>query len=59
MNRWLAHVKQVQKVNPSKRLKDILKMAGKTYKKTKAIVIKPTKKSRKSRKSRKTRKSRK
>ncbi len=31
--KWLAHVKRTMKANPGKKLKDVLKMAKKTYKK--------------------------
>ena len=35
---WLAHVKKTMAENPGKRLKDVLKLASKTYKKTKSVV---------------------
>ena len=34
MSDWLKHVLAVKKANPGKMLKDILKMASKSYKKT-------------------------
>ena len=34
MSAWLDHVKALQKKNPSKSLKEVLKMASKTYKKS-------------------------
>ncbi len=53
-NPWMDHVKSVRKANPGKQLKEILKMAGKTYKKqAKAPCAKVTKKTRKVRKSKK------
>ena len=53
-NPWMDHVKTVKKANPGKSLKEILKMAGKTYKKqAKAPGAKKVKKTRKVRKSRK------
>jgi ribosomal protein L12E/L44/L45/RPP1/RPP2 len=53
-NPWMDHVKTVKKANPGKSLKEILKMAGKTYKKqAKAPGAKKAKKTRKVRKSRK------
>lgn len=33
MSAWLEHVKKTMKANPDKSLKDVLKMAKKTYKK--------------------------
>lgn len=33
-NAWMEHVKAVRKANPSKSLKEVLKMAGKSYKKS-------------------------
>ena len=33
-NAWMEHVKAVKKANPSKSLKEVLKMAGKSYKKS-------------------------
>jgi hypothetical protein len=56
-NPWMDHVKSVRKANPGKQLKEILKMAGKTYKKqAKAPCAKVTKKTRKVRKVRKSKK---
>ena len=53
-NPWMDHVKTVKKANPGKSLKEILIMAGKTYKKqAKSPGAKKTKKTRKVRKSRK------
>jgi hypothetical protein len=33
-NSWMEHVKSVRKQNPKKSLKDVLKMASKSYKKS-------------------------
>ena len=33
VNPWLVHVKKTMKLHPNKDFKDILKLAGKTYKK--------------------------
>tara|TARA_B100002019_G_C21199760_1_gene563347 strand:- start:955 stop:1239 length:285 start_codon:yes stop_codon:yes gene_type:complete len=53
-NPWMDHVKAVKKANPDKSLKEVLKMAGKTYKKqAKAPGAKKAKKTRKVRKSKK------
>ena len=53
-NPWMDHVKTVKKANPDKSLKEILKMAGKTYKKqAEAPGAKKAKKTRKVRKSKK------
>ena len=53
-NPWMDHVKTVRKANPGKSLKEVLKMAGKTYKKQGTSVAKKSKKARKgSRKARK------
>ncbi len=50
-NPWMDHVKVVKKANPGKSLKEVLKMAGKTYKKqVKAPGAKKVKKTRKARK---------
>ena len=38
MSAWLEHVKKTMKLNPGKQLKDVLKLAAKTYKKTKSTV---------------------
>lgn len=59
-NPWMDHVKAVKKANPGKSLKEVLKMAGKTYKKQGKSVAKKSRKVRKgSRKARKgTRKGR-
>lgn len=35
MNAWMTHVMKVKKQNPNKSLKEVLKMASKTYKKQK------------------------
>lgn len=53
MSDWLSHVKKTMKMNPGKPLKDVLKMAKKTYKKVgKAVAYGVTgKKSRRHRKS--------
>ena len=61
VNRWLIHVKQVSKDNKGKGLKEILKMAKKTYKKSPGVHKKERKKThrkkrRKTRKKRKTKK---
>jgi hypothetical protein len=46
---WMAHVKRTMRANPGKKLKDVLKMAKKTYKKgTKKTARKTRKGSRKS-----------
>lgn len=64
-NPWMDHVKAVKKANPDKSLKEVLKMAGKTYKRApgakKAVKTRKVKKGKKgSRKARKgTRKGRK
>jgi hypothetical protein len=56
-NPWMDHVKTVRKANPGKQLKEILKMAGKTYKKqAKAPCAKVTKSNKKTRKVRKSKK---
>ena len=34
MSAWLKHVKKTMKMHPGKKLKDVLKLAAKTYKKT-------------------------
>ena len=53
-NPWMDHVKSVKKANPGKSLKEILIMAGKTYKKqAKAPGAKKVKKTRKVKKSKK------
>ena len=50
-NPWMDHVKAVKKANPGKSLKEVLKMAGKTYKKQpKAPGAKKSRKTRKTRK---------
>ena len=50
-NPWMDHVKAVKKANPGKSLKEVLKMAGKTYKKQpKAPGAKKSRKTKKSRK---------
>lgn len=47
-NPWMDHVKAVKKANPGKSLKEVLKMAGKTYKKQpKAPGAKKSRKTRK------------
>ena len=33
MTKWLDHVKKVKKEHPKEKLKDVLKLASKTYKK--------------------------
>lgn len=35
MNKWLEHVKVVKKANPKLKLKDVLRLAKKSYKKEK------------------------
>lgn len=46
---WMAHVKKTMRANPGKKLKEILKLAKKTYKKgTKKTARKTRKGSRKS-----------
>jgi hypothetical protein len=37
MTDWMTHVMATKRANPSKSLKDILKMAAKTYKKKSKI----------------------
>ena len=58
VNRWLIHVKQVSKDNKGKGLKEILKMAKKTYKKSPGVHKKERKKTHRKRR-RKTHKKRK
>ena len=49
-NPWMDHVQSTRKANPSKSFKEVLVLAGKTYKKgTKTAA--PAKKSRKTKKS--------
>ena len=38
MSNWLDHVKKTMKLHPGKALKDVLKLASKTYKKTTSVV---------------------
>jgi len=38
MSAWLKHVKKTMKMHPGKKLKDVLKLAAKTYKKTESTV---------------------
>ena len=73
MNKWMEHIKSVQAANPTMIFKDVLVLAGKTYKKgasvvsnvvglkkskkSKKMMKKSGKKSRKSGKSKKTKKS--
>ena len=61
MSAWLDHVKATLKANPGTALKDVLKLASKTYKKTKGVVKYAVtgKKSRKGGKAKKSRKVRK
>lgn len=72
MNPWALHIKNTQKKNPALMFKDVLKLAGKTYKKSAKAIgsIIPTKKvakkskkakkvSKKAKKSRKAKKSKK
>ena len=47
VNAWMTHVKEVSKANAGKSLKEILKMAKKTYKKSPAAHKKAHKKSHK------------
>jgi hypothetical protein len=56
-NAWQMHVKSTMAKNPGKSLKDCLKMASKTYSKSKSASSSVTKKSKTSKKG--TRKSRK
>jgi len=58
VNRWLIHVKQVSKDNKGKGLKEILKMAKKTYKRSPGVHKKAHKKTHR-KKRRKTHKKRK
>ena len=48
MSNWLAHVKSTMKANPGKALKDVLKMAKSTYKKSANAVGKAVRASMKS-----------
>ena len=48
MSNWLSHVKSTMKANPGKALKDVLKMAKKTYKKSATAVGKAVRASMKS-----------
>lgn len=58
VNRWLVHVKAVAAGNKGKGLKEILKMAKKTYKKSPGVHKKERKKTHRKRR-RKTQKKRK
>ncbi len=56
MSAWLDHVKKTMKLNPGKKLKDVLKLAAKTYKKAKSTVkYAVTGKSKKTRRGKKSR----
>ena len=48
MSEWRAHIKKVMKENPEMLLKDVLKLASKTYKRTKDTLSKAVKASKKS-----------
>lgn len=48
MSEWRAHIKKVMKENPEMMLKDVLKLASKTYKKTTGTLSKAVKASKKS-----------
>ena len=41
---WLDHVKKTLRLNPGKPLKEVLKMAKQTYKKTEKLIAEPEKK---------------
>lgn len=45
---WMAHVKKTMRANPGKKLKEVLKMAKKTYHKGTKKTARKTRKSRKS-----------
>ena len=47
-NSWMDHVKQIKLANPGKSLKEILKLASKTYKKVASVGTKKRKRKRKS-----------
>lgn len=52
MNKWMAHIKSTQAANPTLMFKDVLKLAGKSYKKGASVVsnavgLKKSKKSKK------------
>ena len=55
MNKWMEHIKSVQAANPTMIFKDVLVLAGKTYKKGASVVsnVVGLKKSKKSKKSKK------
>lgn len=38
MSNWLNHVKKTMKLHPGKALKDVLKIASKTYKRSSRVV---------------------
>ncbi len=42
-NAWMEHVKAVKKQHPKKSLKEVLKMAGKSYKAKKSATVKKPK----------------
>ena len=44
---WMAHVKKTMRANKGKSLKDVLKMAGKTYKKSGTKTARKTRKGKK------------
>ena len=50
-NSWMDHVKQIKLANPGKSLKEILKLASKTYKKVSSVGTKKRKSSSTKRKS--------
>ncbi len=52
MNKWMEHIKSVQAANPTMIFKDVLVLAGKTYKKGASVVsnVVGLKKSKKSKK---------
>lgn len=54
MSAWLEHVKATMKLHPGKHLKDVLKVAKSTYKKT-SDVVKYAVKGKKARTQRKSR----
>lgn len=57
-NAWMEHVKAVKKANPSKSLKEVLKMAGKSYKKS-GVGKKTTKTAKKTKTDKKPRRAKK
>jgi hypothetical protein len=58
MNLWMKHIKSTQAANPTMMFKDILKKAGKSYKKGTVLVTSIKKSMKKSRKVKKTKQTR-